>query len=498
MTSPQTAPAPAGSAPAGSAPAGSAPAGAASSGTTSGPASTGAAPYRPARQLPPSGTPYATSPELGAVLARHPALGDFACRVTDFLDLHLPDPVTEEAARPPWLDLRSHAARAGLTGFDVAGPPAAAGGGADLAGGRAHAAGCGPAGAVPAGLERVAQGLAMFLAGRRDCDAREVFSSGHGAMALRYGAPAVARAVRDRVVGRGELAGVASSEPHSGSDLRGLRTVAADHGDHLVLSGTKGLVSRVEEAVGFVVFCKVVAPEQAAALTAEGADAAGDHAGLREVPLSALWLPMDAPGVRTQTAAPLGLRGWSLGHLHFDGVRVERDRLLGAPGDGRRIFDAHFAGWRLMMALVCLGAAGAAIDEATVRTRRRSVGRTSLASIPSVASRLGTAAAEVQAATAWCFSLLESIDRDADGVDEAACSAAKALATDASYRVVDLALQLHGSDGYTCHTPMEKRLRDIRGLRIADGPNDVLYSVLAHSLLEGSRAGVRMVRQRRM
>lgn len=115
-----------------------------------------------------------------------------------------------------------------------------------------------------------------------------------------------------------------------------------------------------------------------------------------------------------------------------------------------------------------------------------------------MASRLGTAAAEVQAATAWCFSLLEGLDRDADGADVAACSAAKALATDASYRAVDLGLQLHGSDGYTCHTPMEKRLRDIRGLRIADGPNDVLYSVLAHSLLEGARAGARVVRQRQV
>ncbi|WP_181786684.1 acyl-CoA dehydrogenase family protein [Streptomyces phytophilus] len=468
-------------------------------------APTGSAPARPAFELPPAGDPYVASAEFHAVLARHPGLADFAYRVTDFLDLHLPGPVTEDAARPPWLELRAHAARAGLTGFDVAAPApvdGAGGGGADR--------GSGPAGAacrdtvVPAGLERVAQGLAMFLAGRRDCDAREVFSSGHGAMALRYGPPAVALAVRDRVVERGELAGVASSEPHSGSDLRGLRTVAVDHGDHLVLSGTKGLVSRVEEAVGFVVFCKVVAPEQAAALTAQtpegdgaGADG-GDCAGLREVPLSALWLPMDAPGVRTRTAAPLGLRGWSLGHLHLDGVRVERDGLLGAPGDGRRIFDEHFAGWRLMMALVCLGAAGTAIDEAMVRTRRRSVGRTPLASIPSVASRLGTAAAELQAATAWCFSLLEGLDRDAEGVDVAACSAAKALATDAAYRAVDLSLQLHGSDGYTCHTPMEKRLRDIRGLRIADGPNDVLYSVLAHSLLEGPRAGVRVVRQRQV
>jgi cyclohexanecarboxyl-CoA dehydrogenase len=421
--------------------------------------------------------------QFRAVLSRHPALTDFTAHITDFLDTHLPVPVTEEAAQPPWLKLRRHAAGAGLTGFDLACAAVAPG---HCRGGAGH----GGAAAVPPGLGRVAQGLAMFLAGQRDCDAREIFSSGHGAMPVRYGAPAVARTVHDHVVDRGEVAGVASSEPHSGSDLRGLRTVAVDHGDHLLLTGTKGLVGRVEEAIGFVVFCKVVGPERAAAPD-------GDGAGLREVPLSALWLPADTVGVLTETAPALGLRGWSLGHLRFDRVRVGKDGVLGALGDGRRIFDTHFSGWRLMMALVCLGAATAAIRETMTRTRRRTVGRMSLASVPSVISRLGTAAAEVQAATAWCFSLLERIDQDGEDIDVAACSAAKALATDASYRAVDIALQLHGSDGYTRHTPMEKRLRDIRGLRIADGPNDTLYSVLAHSMLAAARPGVPLVEQRR-
>ncbi|MER6346584.1 acyl-CoA dehydrogenase family protein [Streptomyces sp. NPDC001595] len=428
--------------------------------------------------------------ESCAVLSRHPALRDFTTRVNDFLDTHLPEPVTEEAARPPWLELRQHAAAAGLTGFDLAWAPVEqrdrrgrAPGGLDTAAG------------VPPGLGRVAQGLAMFLAGRRDCDAREIFSSGHGAMALRYGGPLVRQAVHDSVVARGELAGVASSEPHSGSDLRGLRTLAVDHGDHLRLSGTKGLVSRVEEATGFVVFCKVIGPEQVAASNA-------DDAWLRKVPLSAVWVPTATAGVLTETSVPLGLRGWSLGHLHFDGVGVGKELLLGAPGEGRRIFDAHFSNWRLMMALVCLGAATAAIEETMVRARRRSVGRTSLANVPSVVSRLGTAAAEVQAATAWCFSLLERMEqaeaagREGDDADVAACSAAKALATDASYRAVDIGLQLHGSEGYTCRTPIEKRLRDIRGLRIADGPNDTMYSVLAHSLLESCRPVPPLVAQR--
>ncbi|MGK4578766.1 hypothetical protein [Kitasatospora sp. HPMI-4] len=57
------------------------------------------------------------------------------------------------------------------------------------------------------------------------------------------------------------MAGVTSSEPQPGSDLRGFTTVPVDRGDHFVPSGTKGLISRVEEAYGFVVFGKIVGVE---------------------------------------------------------------------------------------------------------------------------------------------------------------------------------------------------------------------------------------------
>ncbi|MFI9322057.1 acyl-CoA dehydrogenase family protein [Kitasatospora aureofaciens] len=409
---------------------------------------------------------------ISPLLDRHPELSGLAAKLTAFLDTHLPEPVCEGDPRPDWLALRARAAAAGLTGIDVTFPD----GSGDGSQGELPAEFSAEQGEPGEPRGRVAQGMAMFLAGQRDCDAREIFSTGHAAMPLRHGSPALVRHTREKVVGAGELAGIASSEPHSGSDLRGFRTVLVDHGDHFTLSGSKGLISRVEEAYGFVVFCKLVDRAEAG------------RTDLRDVPLSAVWVPADAAGVLTETTDPMGMRGWSFGHLHFVDTRLDKDFLLGEPGDGRWIFDTHFSAWRLMMSLVCLGAAAAAIQESAARTRARTVARMPLAAIPSVAARLGTAAAEVEAATAWCFALLERIDQGE--TDVAACSAAKALATDTAYRAVDLALQLHGSEGYTKHTPMEKRLRDIRGLRIADGPNDTLYSVLAHALLaEGHQAG---------
>lgn len=232
-----------------------------------------------------------TSLAIGPLLKRHPELETLHSRITTFLDRHLPVPLCEADERPDWLALRRHAADAGLIGID----------------------------AGPDSHGRLAQGMAMFMAGRRDCDAREVFSTGHAAMALHYGSPNLVRDTQERVIGAGQLAGVASSEPHSGSDLRGFETVLVDHGDHFTLSGSKGLISRIEEACGFVVLCKIVpAPELG-------------RVDLRHVPLSAVWLPMDTPGILTDTAEPLGMKGWSFGHLRFVDVRLDKDLLLAGP-----------------------------------------------------------------------------------------------------------------------------------------------------------------------
>lgn len=373
----------------------------------------------------------------GLLLRRYPEHRDLHARLSSFLDEHLPP-----AVAPDWLDLRRRAAHEGLTALGAETSPASG---------------------------HVAQGVAALLAGQRDCDARDMFGVGHAAMVLRHGDPALAASVRSSVLDDGVLVGAAVSEPQAGSDLHGLSTVAITHDTHLLLNGTKGLISRVREAHGFIVFCKAL-------------ESPDDGRCLRGVPLTALWLPRDARGLRFRASSPMGLQGSSFGYLDLSDVPVRREWILGSPGSGRTVFDAHFAVWRPLMALVCLGAAAASVEESAIRSARRRVGTVSLAQLPAVATRLGQAAAEITAAIVWCFSLLDELDKGI--IDQAGSAAVKALATQSAYRAVDLALQLHGSEGYTDHTPLEKRLRDIRGLCIADGPNDALFSATAHALLQ--------------
>ena len=59
----------------------------------------------------------------------------------------------------------------------------------------------------------------------------------------------------------------------------------------------------------------------------------------------------------------------------------------------------------------------------------------------------------------------------------------KAEAVEIAIDSVEWAMQIHGAKGYTTEVDLEKRLRDLLGLRIADGATDVLRGQVARGLL---------------
>ena len=63
---------------------------------------------------------------------------------------------------------------------------------------------------------------------------------------------------------------------------------------------------------------------------------------------------------------------------------------------------------------------------------------------------------------------------------------AKLVATEAGWRVVDRALQIHGGYGVTKDFPFERWLREMRIRRIGEGPNEVQRLIIARDLIGGS------------
>ena len=64
-----------------------------------------------------------------------------------------------------------------------------------------------------------------------------------------------------------------------------------------------------------------------------------------------------------------------------------------------------------------------------------------------------------------------------------AAAMGKRFATDAGFRVVNEALQLHGGYGYLKDFPLERYLRDLRVHQILEGTNEIMRVIISRRLL---------------
>ena len=133
----------------------------------------------------------------------------------------------------------------------------------------------------------------------------------------------------------------ALSEPDAGSDAGALSLEARPDGDGWTLHGTKTWISNAPDADVYTVFARTTPGAKARGVTAFAV--AGDSPGLS--------------GERLDMVAP-----HALGTVHFDGVRVSRDDLLGEVDAGFGVAMRTLDLFRPSVGAFAVGMAQAALD----------------------------------------------------------------------------------------------------------------------------------------
>ena len=105
-----------------------------------------------------------------------------------------------------------------------------------------------------------------------------------------------------------------------------------------------------------------------------------------------------------------------------------------------------------------------------------------LADFQALQFRLADMATELEAARLMVHRAAASLDA---GAADATlhCAMAKRFATDAGFKVVNEALQLHGGYGYIQDYGVERFLRDCRVHQILEGTNEIMRVIIARRLL---------------
>jgi alkylation response protein AidB-like acyl-CoA dehydrogenase len=265
-------------------------------------------------------------------------------------------------------------------------------------------------------------------------------------------------------IARGEqLIAWAMSEPGAGSDLRNLACRARREGDHYVLDGSKTFCSLGGVAQLLVVICRF-----------------DDVAGFPG--LGALIVEQGFSGfVRGRDIKEMGLRGTAMADLFFERCRVPAANLLIAPGEFKKILAIMDGERTAGNPPMSLGIAQAALEAAVKYAGERQAFGQRVADFQGIRWMLAEMSMKVEAARLLVYRAAWRAARGAADPFEA--SVAKAFTNEAAVSVCNDALQIHGGYGYTRDFPVERMLRDARGLCIGDGTTQIQKNIIARHLI---------------
>jgi alkylation response protein AidB-like acyl-CoA dehydrogenase len=245
----------------------------------------------------------------------------------------------------------------------------------------------------------------------------------------------------------------AATEAGAGSDLMAIRTLLREVDGGFVLDGEKSFVTNGRLAGLFTVL-------------ASSPGLGGERAH------TLVCVPADAPGVAIgREEDKLGIRASSTVTVRFDGVRVPREHVLGAPGRGMEHAYGVLAWGRTIMAAGALGTARGALAATLAHvTSRRQFGR-AIGAFAASREHVATMAARVFAMDAV---VSEAARQASTERLETLATVAKIFCSEEAFAVCDQALQLHGALGFLEPIGVARMLRDCRITRIFEGANDVL------------------------
>jgi len=255
------------------------------------------------------------------------------------------------------------------------------------------------------------------------------------------------------------------------SDPTRLRTAAARDGAGWILSGEKWFITGANGAA----FAIVVARTEG-----EGADPRRRH--------TLFLVDADNPGWKVVREIPVMGTHTPGGHceVRLDECRVGPDGVLGEPGRGFELSQVRLGPARLAHAMRWIGVAQRALDIAAERAASREAFGRPLVRHEAVAWMLADSAIELYASRLMILHAAWKIETGQDFRQEVAIG--KVFVSEMLGRVVDRAIQVCGSLGYSGDLPLERFYRDARAARIYDGPSEVHRMVIARNLVKAMAA----------
>ncbi|MFB6170118.1 MAG: acyl-CoA dehydrogenase family protein [Haloarculaceae archaeon] len=267
----------------------------------------------------------------------------------------------------------------------------------------------------------------------------------------------------------GDIGALSMTEPGAGSDTGMISTTAELDGDEWVIDGHKHWTSMGEVADLVVVLAR----------TGEGRH-----------DLSLIGIPMDTPGEREgmefvrdieTMEGPVGVES----EIKYDGLRVPEENVIGEPDEGFRYAMQALDLGRIATAGQAVGVAQGAFEAASEFADEREQFGRPIREFQGVGFKIADMRMDIEAARLLTYQAAHTRDRTDRASIEAAM--AKTYATDVAMDVTTEAVQVHGARGYSKDYPVERFMREAKGMQIYEGTNEINRQVILNEMYTRGR-----------
>ena len=263
------------------------------------------------------------------------------------------------------------------------------------------------------------------------------------------------------------------TEKAAGADATGMQTKADRDGDNWILNGEKWFSSAATAADIALVMAKTDpdAPRHSQFSTF-----------IVELPDPGYQIVRDIETMGTHHDPISTAMGGGHAEVRIENLVVPHANLLGGQGQGFNMGQHRLGYGRLRHGMHNIGMAQRALDMATKRTLERSTFGKPLAERQGIQWMLADCASELYIGRLMVLHIAYKMEHGLDMRQEN--SIAKVFLANMVHKVVDTALQIHGSLGYSKDTPLADWYTGVRAQRLVDGPDEVHRWTVGRNLIK--------------
>ncbi|MEB3845000.1 MAG: acyl-CoA/acyl-ACP dehydrogenase [Desulfurococcales archaeon] len=286
--------------------------------------------------------------------------------------------------------------------------------------------------------------------------------------------------------GRGFF-GIASTEPHGGSDVAGTRTRAERRGDKYVVNGEKIFISGVREVMeqlelgGWYLITRTGTPESR-------------HKGISGFAFIGNNRGVKPEGLEYSILNTIGRHGISTGMLTFKDVEIPANMLVGQENRGFYYAMEGFTLARILVAAANIGAARWGLEQAIewARNRRMYAEEKPISSFQGVSFPIAEAAMELEAARLLVYEAAWMADRiyikKEPGLKPKDLNfysaSAKLKAVQTSFKVLSTAMMVFGANSYVKETNIARSFIGALSYYVgAEGAQNIMKYIIAREII---------------